>query len=302
MKDMHTPTDSESGLALYSIGKVAKMTGVNPITLRAWERRYKIVTPKRTDKGHRLYSEADIEQIKTITKMIDQGIQISRIKTLLESDTDLLLDVIPTEHRQDHPHWLSHKATIFEAIKSHNMPRLARIHKQLLTVYTPLEVGTMVSRTILDDFKKDAENSPLSAAYFHVYHAFLCQFLSRHLMSFPPAIDGDDTRILVIDKATKPSRLLMLWYSVLLRAEGYLPLLIDSNPPFEAIPELVATFNPTAIVIYDCQEVPLELVDDVNLPIFIASANQPDLELNSSKIKSLPYELPENIQRLKEYI
>ena len=37
------------------IREVARITGVNAVTLRAWERRYGLIVPHRTAKGHRLF-------------------------------------------------------------------------------------------------------------------------------------------------------------------------------------------------------------------------------------------------------
>ena len=50
-------------LKWYAIREVAELTGVKPVTLRAWQRRYNLIKPQRTDKGHRLYSEQDINEI-----------------------------------------------------------------------------------------------------------------------------------------------------------------------------------------------------------------------------------------------
>ncbi len=42
---------------LYPIRAVSRLTGVSAVTLRAWERRYGLIVPSRTAKGHRLYSD-----------------------------------------------------------------------------------------------------------------------------------------------------------------------------------------------------------------------------------------------------
>ena len=47
-------SDSIDQNALYPIREVARLTGINPITLRAWERRYNLIEPVRTESGHRL--------------------------------------------------------------------------------------------------------------------------------------------------------------------------------------------------------------------------------------------------------
>lgn len=48
---------------LSPIRTVSALTRVNPVTLRAWERRYGVIRPLRTPKGLRLYAETDFERV-----------------------------------------------------------------------------------------------------------------------------------------------------------------------------------------------------------------------------------------------
>lgn len=68
----------------YPIREVAKLTGINPVTLRAWQRRYGLIKPARTDKGHRLYSDDDIALIRQILHWLEQGVSIGQVKGLLD--------------------------------------------------------------------------------------------------------------------------------------------------------------------------------------------------------------------------
>ncbi|MDR7523170.1 MAG: MerR family transcriptional regulator [Armatimonadota bacterium] len=58
----------------YTIKTVAKMTGVGTATLRAWEKRYGIPAPVRTASRYRLYSDADVREIRWLVARIEQGI------------------------------------------------------------------------------------------------------------------------------------------------------------------------------------------------------------------------------------
>ena len=69
--------------ALYPIREVARLTGVNPITLRAWERRYQLIEPVRTESGHRLYSQEHIDFLHETLRLMDEGVPISRIKAVI---------------------------------------------------------------------------------------------------------------------------------------------------------------------------------------------------------------------------
>lgn len=68
----------------YPIRDVARLTGINPVTLRAWQRRYGLLKPARTEKGHRLYCENDITLIRHILHWLEQGVSIGQVKGLLE--------------------------------------------------------------------------------------------------------------------------------------------------------------------------------------------------------------------------
>lgn len=70
-------------MALYTIGEVAQLCDINPVTLRAWQRRYGLLKPQRTDGGHRLFNEADIDRIREIKRWIEAGIQVGKVKKLL---------------------------------------------------------------------------------------------------------------------------------------------------------------------------------------------------------------------------
>ena len=70
-------------MAWYTIGEVAQLCDINPVTLRAWQRRYDLLKPQRTDGGHRLFTDSDIERIREIKRWVDTGVQVSKVKKLL---------------------------------------------------------------------------------------------------------------------------------------------------------------------------------------------------------------------------
>lgn len=69
---------------VYTIKTVVQETGIAPATLRAWERRYGVLSPGRSDGGYRLYSERDIATLRWLKNQVDAGVSISRAVALLE--------------------------------------------------------------------------------------------------------------------------------------------------------------------------------------------------------------------------
>ncbi|MBC7692697.1 MAG: MerR family transcriptional regulator [Methylotenera sp.] len=65
-----------------SVKAVAKLSGVSPHTLRAWERRYLAVEPSRTKTGRRVYSVHDAERLKLLMDLVKNGHSIGNIAKL----------------------------------------------------------------------------------------------------------------------------------------------------------------------------------------------------------------------------
>ena len=84
----------------YNLKVVLKETGLPADTLRAWERRYGLPVPQRTQGGHRLYSERDIQTIKWLMARQAEGLSISRAVDLwnenLASGLDPLAGLAPS--------------------------------------------------------------------------------------------------------------------------------------------------------------------------------------------------------------
>lgn len=74
--------------ALYPIREVSRLTAVNAITLRAWERRYGLIEPVRTESGHRLYTDEHVQLIKRAVELTQQGVPISQVKSVLEQQAE----------------------------------------------------------------------------------------------------------------------------------------------------------------------------------------------------------------------
>ncbi len=73
---------SAAALSHYSIKAVAQATGLSVETLRAWERRYEVVSPSRDGSGRRTYSAADVARLRLLRSATELGHTISRLAQL----------------------------------------------------------------------------------------------------------------------------------------------------------------------------------------------------------------------------
>ena len=58
---------------MVTIKKASALTGVSEHTLRAWERRYGLVTPSRTPSGYRTYDEGELDRIRLMHRLVEAG-------------------------------------------------------------------------------------------------------------------------------------------------------------------------------------------------------------------------------------
>jgi DNA-binding transcriptional MerR regulator len=67
---------------VYGISVASELTGIDPQTLRLYERRG-LLTPMRTDGGTRRYSDDDLNRLQRIIELVDAGVNIAGIGQIL---------------------------------------------------------------------------------------------------------------------------------------------------------------------------------------------------------------------------
>ncbi|MGQ7956683.1 MerR family transcriptional regulator [Pseudomonas sp. SP16.1] len=124
---------------LFPIREVSRLTGVNPVTLRAWERRYGLIQPTRTDSGHRLYSQADIDAVRSILAWIERGVAVSKVGKILAKSAGARSGVAPVYEEASAGEWGEWQGQIRYALSGFDEGRLERLYGQIFSTY-PLPV------------------------------------------------------------------------------------------------------------------------------------------------------------------
>jgi DNA-binding transcriptional MerR regulator len=151
---------------LYPIRTVSDLTGVNSITLRAWERRYGLIKPVRTPKGHRLYTQEDIDLIQQIVQLLDKGISIGQVKDYLGAGR-------PGGAEKKTDPWSAYQRRMINSIVRFDVNALDQTYNDALSIY-PVE---MVTRRLIVPLLKTLgdrwESAEGSVAEEHFFGAYL---------------------------------------------------------------------------------------------------------------------------------
>jgi len=78
----------EFNQAVYVISVAAELAGVHPQTLRIYERKG-LLAPARTGGGSRRYSEADIEMLRRIQELTNEGLNLAGVQRVLDLETEV---------------------------------------------------------------------------------------------------------------------------------------------------------------------------------------------------------------------
>jgi len=76
---------------------VSRRTGLTPALLRAWEKRYGVVAPSRSEGGQRLYSDEDVYRLSLLHRAVTEGRNISQVAGLSPEELQALVEEDQTE-------------------------------------------------------------------------------------------------------------------------------------------------------------------------------------------------------------
>lgn len=207
---MEAIADIEVGEALVGdavpIREISRVTGVNTVTLRAWERRYGLLIPQRTSKGHRLYSRSDIERVKEIQVWLGRGLAIGKVKALLADEQR------GTAVPEINSIWLQLAQQIQMAITAFNRNQLEHLIEETFSLYPIPMIADYLLLPLMAGLQGDEPGKPVCRAFFT---AVLLEYIQAAQSRQRQAAQGG--KILVVSATQDESPLLpqVLHYGLL---------------------------------------------------------------------------------------
>ncbi len=128
------------------IREVARQTGVNAVTLRAWERRYGLIVPQRTPKGHRLFNTDHVQRIQTILTWLNRGVPVSQVKGLIDS-AQVLPDAVENE-------WHALRQNLVQAVSELAERRVDDVFNQAMALYPPRTLCEQLLLPLLQELEQ----------------------------------------------------------------------------------------------------------------------------------------------------
>ncbi|MBI4898390.1 MAG: MerR family transcriptional regulator [Actinobacteria bacterium] len=123
------PRRAARGDGLYMISVAAALAGMHPQTLRIYEQR-RLITPQRTPKGTRLYSDDNVHTLRRIQELTEEGMNLAGVERLFEVEALLA-------RAQRRIASLERQLEQSRADALREIERVRRAHRRELVVYQP---------------------------------------------------------------------------------------------------------------------------------------------------------------------
>ncbi|MGF1505226.1 MAG: MerR family transcriptional regulator [Anaerolineae bacterium] len=163
---------------LLNIKAVSHATGIESVTLRAWERRYGVPMPNRTTQGYRLYSKRDVAILNWLKARIEEGLTIKRAVDLLQNQIPQRADTIaeqaaaaevaPTESTIDSAASLTDLASsLMDSVHRFDTVKAQQVIKQAFVLYPVEDVCLHMLLPVMADIGEEWQTGQTSLQVEH---------------------------------------------------------------------------------------------------------------------------------------
>lgn len=206
---------------------LSERTGVGASTLRAWERRYGLLTPERTPKGHRAYSAKDVRQVEQILTLLEEGHSLPAIAKQLKQDAGTSG---PGQEQHEQPGvWADYLKGTLRAVHDFSTERLEAIYNEASSLYPVDMLTERLIEPVLVELGRHWEAGDAGIAEEHFYASWVRNRLGAR---FHHAIgQARGARILCACLPGDHHEIGLLLFSLSALARGYRVLYLGADLP-----------------------------------------------------------------------
>jgi len=276
----------------FPIRTVSEVTGVNSVTLRAWERRYGLIKPLRTPKGHRLYSQQDIQLIQEILDRLSQGMSISQIaRDILNKTTDES-DAADT--------WSQYSRRMIEAIVRFDEHTLDSVYNDAMSLYPVDIVTSRLIMPLLEELGNRWEKKSGSVAEEHFFSVYLRNKLGARFHH--QNLKNNGPKLIMACLPGEYHEFGILLFALTAHSKGYQVILLGTDLPVAELVQVAQRTDSQGIVLagsasLNCETISEDvklLTSTLSIPVFVGGDVSYACRDDISNVGALPlgHDLP----------
>lgn len=288
----------------FPIRVLSELSGVPPTTLRAWERRYGLLKPSRTPKGHRLYNNSDLETVRTVVRLLEANHPVSKAVRMVREGGE----VEPNDAPDASP-WSAYRKRLLRAVETFDDGKLDAVYNEALSVY-PIDIVTVnLLRPVLELLGGRWQDRSAGIAEEHFFTSYLRNKVGARLHH---AGRTRGRRLLMACLPGEQHELGILLFALSAMMRGYRVLYLGPDLPLEQVLR-VAGSTDVAGVLLSGTEIELTpalreqlsgLADELNIPLMLGgnSAESREPVLEAIGVAGLGADFPAALTRLESIL
>lgn len=279
-KTQEQPEPSTGSLGEYfPIRLLSEKTHVGASTLRAWERRYGLLTPERTPKGHRLYSDSDVQRVLKILDLLQDGHSLPNIAELLSIENLPSIQADRSEHSAQETAltviWKDFLHKTLDAVNDFSSERIDAIYNEASSLYPIDMVTEQLIEPALKLLGKEWQTHPEGGiAREHFYTSWLKNRLGARFHHAYSQARG--ARIICACAPGTYHEIGLMLFALSALSRGYRVLYFGSDLPLDQL-EYVSRRSAAKAVVLSVQTTMTtdfnkdltHLIKNLNVPIFM---------------------------------
>lgn len=296
--------EDETSPGLFPIRTVSELTGVNSITLRAWESRYGLIEPIRKSSGHRLYTQEHIDLINRVVGLLDRGMRIGQVKAEILSGSESEDSFIDEKHNS----WRKYINSMIAAIIRFDEHGLERTYAEALSHYPVRSVTEKLLSPVLKEIGERWATGQGSIAEEHFFGFYLRNKLGARFHHRVQNQTGP--KLLMACLPGDLHEIGLLLFALGACDHGFQTILLGANMPLDDFPDAVKKTGSDALVLSGTIEPGGELITEflpglvrqLKVPVFLGGnvvASNFD-ELKKSGVLLIGTDIDMGIKQIKK--
>jgi DNA-binding transcriptional MerR regulator len=217
------------------IGEFARRVGVTPELLRAWERRYALLRPVRSEGGFRLYTTEDAERVSRMKAALDEGLSAA------EAARSALAQARPTEGLLDQA-----RTRLLVAVRRYDEAAVHSVLDEALGRFTLETALRELILPVLREIGNEWERGTLEVGQEH----FATNIVRERLLALARHWGRGPGPLAILACAPGERHDLgLIAYGLLLRSYGWRILFLGADTPLSTLGQAVAATEPRLVVV-----------------------------------------------------
>jgi MerR family transcriptional regulator, light-induced transcriptional regulator len=232
----------------YNIKAAALMLGIQPGTLRAWERRYQMIAPVRNDAGHRLYTEEHIKILRWLIKKVNQGFTISQAVSFMGHNQSQMKSE-DVNLKQNNP-LISLTDSLYQALIHFEHERINEIINKMFSIFTMEKVIIGIFSKILKKIEDSYNEGEIVPAQKYFSSSLIKAKIAFIIHSFP--INVHQNKAICINWSEDRENIEHLMFTFYLRKRGIQVINIGKLSSEDENEQIMDIIHPDLVIIF-CQ-------------------------------------------------